>query len=55
MPKARYLDLLEKVKDATEKVTDEEMDNIFDELDELWDGFSDDEKDYLNGLDNSDF
>lgn len=54
MSKNRYLDIAKQLKDLADNAPDIEVDSLCDELDELWNGFSDDDKDYLNGLDNED-
>jgi uncharacterized protein (DUF736 family) len=54
MSKNRYIDLAKQLKELADNAPDIEVDEICDELDELWDAFSDDDKDYLNGLDNDD-
>jgi hypothetical protein len=55
MPKNRYLSLAQQLKDASDNVSDVEIESICDELDELWDSFSDDDKDELNAIDNDDY
>ena len=54
MSKNRYLSLAKQLKDASDNVSDIDIESICNELDELWDSFSDDDKDYLNDLDNDD-
>lgn len=53
--KEKYLKTLEKLKGFSDDTTDEEVDVVLDLLDELWDEMTDDEKTYVNDLDNDDY